>query len=440
MGKAIDSWDVEGNYKIISGLVYSANNKSIDTSGFSLKIYYSGTTVPAQLYATFAFDKLEGIMLLAHNRSKGGDYSLDEFESACELDHSMRPGPDQLEWLMRYRAREGGMRLGKLVGGEKDEQGSFEFENDCTNSAPGFASIKISFIIFYEGNTYIFEGSRTSGLQQGDCADSPVELKDKWAELMAPEWKKAAARSSSAPQPNANRASSHPRSQLLSDAKNSTASIELTMGNSDSTIDRPVSNYIEELPSWAWDLRGEWAFTAPELAKDLDFMDSSLMEMSVEVSNNPQHTRVRRQLWASFIFGPWFHGTMRFAPKQTLTGSELDTLKKFKEACVLEPGCWPGPSPKGQEWYMRYRASGWEDGKEGCDQYQTKVSFEKRPDGKLQMKGVFVYESRARAFTAIKTKDAPPLKHNKETTVTTCWDHDKPSLRKGQRKPQTIIV
>jgi hypothetical protein len=318
VGDARDSWDVEGNYRITSGLVYSANNKSIDTSGFSLKIYYTGTTVPAQLYATFAFGKLEGIMRLAHNKTKDGDYHLDEFESACELDDSMRLGPDQLEWVMRYRARQGGMSLGKLVGGEKDEQGSFEFEKDCTNSAPGFASIKISFILFYEGNTYIFEGSRTSGLQQGDCTDSPQELKHKWAELMAPEWKKSAPLAGPAPQPNAVRALSHPRSHFLSNAQNSAASVQLTVERLSSTIDRlsPASNYIEDLPSWAWDLRGEWAFIASELAKDLDFEDSYPMEMTVEVSNNPQHTRVRRQLWASLIFGPWFHGTMRLLLKR----------------------------------------------------------------------------------------------------------------------------
>jgi hypothetical protein len=94
---------------------------------------------------------------------------------------------------------------------------------------------------------------------------------------------------------------------------------------------------------------------------------------------------------------------------------------------------------------MRYRASGWGYEKEGCDKYQTRITFENRPDGTLQMKGVFVYESQPRTFTAVKIKDAPPAppappaphEYLAGTMATTFWNNDKP---KGQRKSQTIIV
>jgi hypothetical protein len=56
------SWDIDGHYKITK---VETHGKGMDTSDFSLKIFYSKASDKIrQVYATFNFDSLDGIMRL----------------------------------------------------------------------------------------------------------------------------------------------------------------------------------------------------------------------------------------------------------------------------------------------------------------------------------------------------------------------------------------
>ena len=103
-------WNIAGEYKITSV------NQDIDTSEFSLKIFHYNNGHDHHLYATFVFDRLEGLMRMAPREAMKtrplGRFRLRDFEKACELEQDAEPVPRNESWVMRWRAREGGMRLG----------------------------------------------------------------------------------------------------------------------------------------------------------------------------------------------------------------------------------------------------------------------------------------------------------------------------------------
>ena len=457
------SWDIEGHYKITK---LETHHSSVDTSDFSLKIFYSKASDNIrQVYAVFKFESLDGMMRICPD-TVNQTCSHKEFDKKCNMDSKLQPGPNNTHWLMRWRARDGGMRLGERVGGDPDCSVEFSFEHDVSSSSAKFTAINILFGMVYRDNNFIFHASKTSNLEK-ECEDSISTLEDKWFDLLNLNWEGAEdyltvsdsdsdseSESESEPEPE----SEISASTLLVSPRPSTGLQRLAEAqlsdlpnpaSSRSTITRkapprPTAKYIEELPPWGWDMTGEWTITAPELAEDLELDDVTALTMTVKVSNNPLHTRVRRQLYASFHWGDTFYGIMRFAPNEKLVGSGYDTLKEFENACVLEEGCWPGASPQGEtKWFMRYRGRyrGCWGAKEGCDQYQTTFSFEKGQDGKLRMEGVIFYEFQPRSFEAVKTRDAPPPpKRNYEGTVVTGWGDLKTESQKNPNRSQRYIV
>jgi len=183
---------------------------------------------------------------------------------------------------------------------------------------------------------------------------------------------------------------------------------------------------IEVLPHWAWDVAGEWKVELPQLASALGFDKKKPWTMHFQVSNNPLHTRVGRQLWARLSFGD-LRGYMRFCPMLGNLRDGPETVKKFEEACVLPAGCWPGPAPDGQQkWLLRWRGEGTYYGtEEGSDQRQNDCIFDKAKDGSLTFSAVMFYDEQPLLLKAKQMGEAPLEKGN-AVTITTCWNSSKP--------------
>jgi hypothetical protein len=112
---------------------------------------------------------------------------------------------------------------------------------------------------------------------------------------------------------------------------------------------------------------------------------------------------------------------MRFCPMKRYLSDGPETLKKFESEYVLPPGCWPGPSPKGQQkWILRWRGKihGHVTSK-GSDQHQSDCIFERAEDGSLSFTGLMLYDAQPLLLKAKKVKDAQQAKGTR-ATVTTC--------------------
>jgi hypothetical protein len=107
---------------------------------------------------------------------------------------------------------------------------------------------------------------------------------------------------------------------------------------------------VESPPSWSWDVTGDWSLTCPQLTRMLDLEDSDPQTMIIKLANNPRHSKIGRQLWASFNFGNGhLAGTMRFCPPVESPLRENLDMRGFEKACVLEKGEWVGPPPNGMQ-------------------------------------------------------------------------------------------
>jgi hypothetical protein len=107
-------WDVAGHYRISVG-VGLESAKSYDTDGFVLSPYYWGLSEPRQLYAKFGYHKLKGIMRLCPQKSSPKRFDDEEFEQLCDLDQTEKLGPNNANWLMRWRGIE---TIGRILGPE----------------------------------------------------------------------------------------------------------------------------------------------------------------------------------------------------------------------------------------------------------------------------------------------------------------------------------
>jgi hypothetical protein len=88
---------------------------------------------------------------------------------------------------MRWRARDGGMRLGECVGGEHDTSLEFSFKHDVSSSSADFTAINILFPMVYRDKIFIFHASKKSNLEK-KCEDSISTLEDKWFDLFNLDW------------------------------------------------------------------------------------------------------------------------------------------------------------------------------------------------------------------------------------------------------------
>jgi hypothetical protein len=108
---------ITGQYTIINGR--SDSGHYMDTTGFVAKVFYDRTTAERKLYATFKFDKLEGIFrmqrygdLPTDNPSNPDDryrrLTTEEFDEACILTSEYWPKRDNAEFESRWRGKECG--------------------------------------------------------------------------------------------------------------------------------------------------------------------------------------------------------------------------------------------------------------------------------------------------------------------------------------------
>src|SRR5208282_572400 len=128
----------------------------------------------------------------------------------------------------------------------------------------------------------------------------------------------------------------------------------------------------------------------------LDLDESATHTMTIHLANNPRHTKVGRQYWATFDFGGGsFAGNMRFCPYMAPSIRGGVSLAAFERACVLERGEWPGPAPNAlRKWNLRWRGVNVDTGVvQSCgDQYQTDVEFKMDDDERLTFSAVFIHD------------------------------------------------
>ncbi|CZR63389.1 uncharacterized protein PAC_13286 [Phialocephala subalpina] len=482
-----EKWDVEGVYTIKDVDKVTADLKrrygTLDISSFSLKVFY--TTCGSYLYVIFTFGELQGIIRLCPEeaiKSRSNKILTSaEFEQVCHLKDSQKPDPKTKRWVMRWRGRAGGMLLGKCVGGEIDNYYIGTFQRDIPSGKEDLCGMKMEFVFRYDDNIFLFHATKTGNLTEP--AYPPWTLKKKWNDLWNSDW-------GSESEDSPSEAESTPPAKSFSKAKPvlkaqedlgspaSTSSEQVfftiselkalrakamadTAARGEIWVDkeevpmailrRPspppyqsipggkgFNKFIELPPDWSWDVTGHWEIKgSPRLWDCLGVDGETPLTMLFRVSNNPLHTRVRRQLWATFTFGKLL-GTMRFSPKKGPVSNRPDTLKKFEQECVLQSGCWPGDSPQGQnEWYIRWRGrSSVFSSEDGSDQWQGESKFKKGESGKLIFESTFMHNFQPVLFTAERVRARTPSKKN-ETTVLTCWDSDKPE---SARRGRTYIV
>ena len=416
-------WNIAGEYKITSV------DQDNATSEFSLKIFHYNNGRDHHLYATFVFDRLEGLMRMAPwgpmKPRLFGRFPLFNFEKACKLEQDAEPVPRNESWVMRWRAKEGGMRLGAVT--DDASNYSFTISMDEESSTKHFIGVKVDFDFVFSYHVFKFEAIKTENLET-EAALTPQALRSKWKSLEDPIHLSRDYDSSEDEAEIIARSISAAELRRMKQTKQSSPKLPPTLA---SPVLVPngrggMTKLIEALPSWAWDVEGEWKVELPPLASALGFDKKKPWTMEFRISNNPLHTRVGRQLWASLNFGH-MRGTMRFCPMKRYLSDGPETLKKFESECALPAECWPGPSPKGQQkWILRWRGKihGYVTS-EGSDQRQSDCSFEIVEDGSLSFSALMFYDGQPLLLKAKKVKDAPLAKGNR-VSVTTCWASDKP--------------
>jgi hypothetical protein len=115
-----------------------------------------------QIYATFIFDTLKGMMrlrpqeaLIPRRNSWEELVHLQYFEDACILGREQLFGSKSKGFLMRWRGKKGDA----LVGGEARAQGHFIFKDDPSSSAD-FRGTKIVFAMIHKRKPLLLERRR----------------------------------------------------------------------------------------------------------------------------------------------------------------------------------------------------------------------------------------------------------------------------------------
>ncbi|KAE8448650.1 hypothetical protein EG329_009075 [Mollisiaceae sp. DMI_Dod_QoI] len=421
----VSPWDVQGTYRV------DVEWPKIDSTGFSLSIYHANRGHDGcEYYAAFQFDRIEGIMRLCPQPEPSNDddpknkMELKRFEEACCLDAGVKPGPNNKKWVMRWRGREGGMHLGKKVGEEMNGVATWRYDLDGSCESTKFQGIQVIFVFAFDGNLFLVNAKKIAKFERGERAMLPQKLRDQWHDLRNSDWE---LESDSEPESDLNlngskSISSAPRKlgRIISPRN----SIPVVRQGSQRIGVPALSEYIELRPEWAYDVTGHWEVDGMDLDSQgiwkLGAQDS--LTLDIRMSNNPRHSKIQRQLWATFDFAGKIIGTMRFCPQPKSEEPRARSVREFEKACILSAGCWPGPEPNGQcDWNARWRGE-----REGrvvtwLDSIDADVSFEKDSNGQLIFTGVFMNENLPTLFTAKKIKDASPQKGN-ATTVTTSWD------------------
>ncbi|EPE25959.1 hypothetical protein GLAREA_01871 [Glarea lozoyensis ATCC 20868] len=165
----LDTWEVQGHYKITNKL----EGSNLDTSDFEFSMFYYSHSSPRQLYANFSFESLKKrLMRLAPGPMRRSNFK--QFEEMYDLEPGELPAPRNKSWICRWRAADGGLRLGTPVGGEGDRNYEFVFEHRPANSTCDFTGIDVEFGIIYNDNPLIFHGTKVANLTT-ETADDVTE-------------------------------------------------------------------------------------------------------------------------------------------------------------------------------------------------------------------------------------------------------------------------
>lgn len=471
--------DVEGVYDIFNAKCSGDEQSSIDTTDFSLKLFYYGEGNLRQLYATFVFDKLEGIIRFRpEDELNGNDHpniSLAKFETLCNLSPDDTPGPSKDFWRTRWRGKEGQqtLRRGQLVGGDWPHCSSWAFLKSSSElAADGSVVMKIIFHMVHNYKAILFFGRKTRNLES-ECRDPPWILERKWNELYDEDWAsdsedESESESNLGPTPsiytstkvapNKQRREKLPKQKTKPQPQSKTTSLtdqgpgkraDSGMQSQERSRDRTIgqslaqgsesqasyrSNLTHDCPAWAWDVTGEWKVAASEPFRhmfDLETNDDIMMDFFMTDDGVAKH-----QLWATIEFGDKSRGVVRFYPRKLDAwgnSKPFGSLEEFEDACVLDSTCWPGPkTSEGEEqWICRWRDMNRLAGPQ--DMIENMVTFKKDDDGKLTLAACFNYSWLMLGFNAKKIGEHDmPLQE--DMSVHTIWSSCKASSLSGPKR------
>lgn len=409
-------WDVTGTYLLKCKSLYRPGN----ASNYSIDIHYQNGP-PGQLFATFAFKNLRGIMRMCCASSFKTDpetgaiqpLSLEEFEAACDLPEGVKPGPASKEWLMRWRGYDGEL----LTGGETGAQGQFNFIDDAASSKTDFRGCRISFAMVHKGRHVLVEGIKKRNANPMSLQGWALEKE--WSSRFNATWETDA-------ESDVESDGSYPVVGGIIRARNKPRS---SLGWSP----RPSPQIIEERPDWAWDVSGRWEIIEGRPNNTLGLPSTSSMSLTIFHTNHTGQSGLGRQLWAKFEFG-LNEGLIRFRP--SLLGDHEDcsqnfeetyNVKDFEKACKLEGGDWLGPGstlegPGLSKWHIRMRGTSYEDSWfQIGDETETTVTFSKLDDGRLCMNAGVFFQNDLRTFEAIKVAEMAAPGPN-EMAIRSRWE------------------
>ena len=430
--KGGSEWDVTGIYNITC----FNRNDPVNTMKYSMEIHCCESL--HQLYATFTFDSLKGVMRMCPANAMiawpDGFLDLHDFEEACNLDVSgvprsrrkeARPGPRRTQWLMRWRGKEEDI----LVGGETKAQGQFTFKLHPDTNSTSFDGIEVEFAMVHKGRHLLFRAYKRANLIAE--RNPKWSLEQEWKDLFDSGWEEVSDPDYPTHVDDGTKKGVerlvHPNGLIKAKNKSIPKAGLLT---------QPLSPYIDMPPDWAWDVTGKWKLTCPGLAEEfLKVPNMDTMFINIFLANNPNHIKVGRQLWATFNFENALEGCMRFFPATMkpkdgfLDMCQEYSLPRLEKACVLKNGVWPGPSPKGKpRWFMAWRGVKKDsDIKLSCDWLQSELMFELGDNGQLMMRGQFIINSLEwGTFRGVKVSEEVQPEGSGPTLVTR-WESLAPS-------------
>lgn len=298
-------WDVEGHYDITIADAFDSRTLdplgpvSMDIDGFKLSLFYWSASEPRQLYANFSFDKLQGIMRLCpRDLSPGSEKNppdLKQFKQLCYLDAAEVP-VENSSWMMRWRGRDGGLRLDELVGDESRSIGPFSFEEGT----------KLIFLFIYNDNLFRFQAIKIADLAAHECAEAPSVLEREWEQLDANAQESDTQSDSTATESSGERPGSTSASiSQISKKKSSVAAPPKAPSRSQTARQKPQSSSrpeqqiqapsgihcIEEMPDWAYCVRGSYKVTRAFEFFDTDAED---IKLEIKISNSASSFKAKR--------------------------------------------------------------------------------------------------------------------------------------------------
>lgn len=373
------SWDVEGQYTLIS-----TSHPKLDTTKFSLRMYYYRHCSPRQLYGEFDFGDLKGILRLCPLGSKE-QYTNAEFSKLCDLDTETRPGLKNTTWIMNWRGVDGGMRQSKKVGGDATEwkKPEFYFEQRPFSSILDFTAIDIEFCMIYEGNEFMFTATKRTNLE-GILAKPPWVVSRQWDEL----GHNPSVRYNYELHNSFNRLTTLQEENMISQPGKYTA-FGVTLAPSQPS----KSIYIHDPPTEWWDMTGEWHIRAKELAERLGLPATTEMIWTIKMDNLKTKHHAR-QFWARFSFGDAMEGIVRFCPTPW---SPIG----FDQG----PDVWPSRKHKNMRVEWRGVAESQPGRVFGTDERGSHVYLENSKKDGMRMYGSIVYKSHSLFISGKKIRD-----------------------------------